>query len=111
MQDELNTTPHSVTKVAPAKVWRTRNGQDADLHQFVRMRNTQAAEKTVETSTERLGKPLRVNDRVRIALVAISSRARKEGLIRQEVGDRGRVLLISKILGGAKRRCDFNLFF
>jgi hypothetical protein len=78
VQDELNNTPHSVTKVAPAKVWRTRNGQDADLHQFVRMRNMQAAEKTVETSTERLGKPLRVNDRVRIALVAISSRARKE---------------------------------
>jgi hypothetical protein len=32
VQDELNNTPHSVTKVAPAKVWRTRNGQDADLH-------------------------------------------------------------------------------
>jgi hypothetical protein len=42
------------------------------------MRNLQAAERTVQTSTERLGKPLRVNDRVRIALVAISSRARKE---------------------------------
>ena len=82
VERELNEVPHSGHKLPPMTVWNKaregKPGYDAEVYRYVLMRNTQQAEKTVETSSERLGAPLKPGDRVRLALTALSSSARKE---------------------------------
>jgi hypothetical protein len=82
VEDELNSTPHTGYKLPPQQVWEKaregRPGYDEDLYQYVLAANLRQSQKTVETSSERLGAPLKPGDRVRIALTALSSQARKE---------------------------------
>ena len=86
IEKELNETPHSGTKLPPMQVWnRARAGQpnfDVDVHRFVLMRNMSQAQKVVETSSEKLGAPLVPGDKVRLALTALSSAARRDSKAR-----------------------------